>query len=62
MSHSFTLLSWNTAHRTGCLDGQTAFLAGRQPDLVALQEVTVWTLGHWQQALPAMGLPSCAFR
>ncbi len=57
MSPSFTLLSWNTAHRTGCLDKQAAFLAGRQADLVALQEVTVWTLKHWKQALPAMGLP-----
>jgi exonuclease III len=38
-----TLFSWNTAHRTGKLPQQVAAILKRQPDIVALQEVTVST-------------------
>ena len=35
-----TLISWNTAHRTRKLSQQVAALLAREPDIVALQEVT----------------------
>jgi exonuclease III len=35
-----SVISWNTAHRTGKLSQQVAAILDREPDIVALQEVT----------------------
>ena len=38
-----SVISWNTAHRTGKLSRQVAAILDREPDIVALQEVTAST-------------------
>jgi exonuclease III len=50
------LLSWNVAGRTALLPEQTAAVARRGPDLVALQEVRASTLPRWTAALAKHGL------
>ncbi|MFP6751243.1 MAG: endonuclease/exonuclease/phosphatase family protein, partial [Pirellulaceae bacterium] len=35
-----SVISWNTAHRSGKLSRQVAAMLDREPDIVALQEVT----------------------
>jgi exodeoxyribonuclease-3 len=51
------LITWNVARRVQALPDQAAALAGRAPDVVALQEVTERTWPLWRQALARIGLP-----
>lgn len=51
------IVTWNVARRASRLAEQAAALAGREPDLVALQEVTARTLPLWRAALATVGLP-----
>jgi exonuclease III len=55
------LISWNVARRVQRLAEQAAALAGRAPDVVALQEVTARTWPLWQAALTTIGLPHVAW-
>jgi exodeoxyribonuclease-3 len=50
------VVSWNVARRSSRLAEQAAALAGRDPDVVALQEVTKRTLPLWRAALETIGL------
>ena len=50
------MISWNLARRTSRLAEQAAALAGRAPDVVALQEVTRRTLPLWRAALETIGI------
>ena len=54
------LITWNVARRVEALAAQAAALGGREPDVVALQEVTARTLPLWEAALAAIGLPHVA--
>src|ERR687893_362455 len=54
------LITWNVARRVEALAAQAAALGGREPDVVALQEVTARTLPLWEAALPVLGLPAVA--
>ncbi len=49
-------MSWNVARLSARLAEQAAALAGREPDVVALQEVTRRTLPLWRAALSTIGL------
>lgn len=51
------LISWNVAKRVSRLAEQAAALAGRSPDVVALQEVNARTWPLWRAALETIGLP-----
>jgi exonuclease III len=51
------IVTWNVARRSSRLAEQAAALAGRKPDVVALQEVTARTLPQWRAALATIGLP-----
>jgi exonuclease III len=51
------LITWNVNRRVSLLAGQAAALASREPDAVALQEVTVRTWPLWRAALETIGLP-----
>ena len=51
------IVSWNVARLNTRLAEQAAALAGRDPDVVALQEVTSRTLPLWKAALATVGLP-----
>jgi exodeoxyribonuclease III len=50
------LITWNVARRTARLPDQATSLAEREPDVVALQEVTRTTLPLWRHAFGLMGL------
>jgi exonuclease III len=50
------IVTWNVARRSSRLVEQAAVLASREPDVVALQEVTERTLPLWKAALPTIGL------
>jgi exonuclease III len=50
------LISWNVARRVTRQDEQAAALATREPDVVALQEVTARTWPLWEASLHAIGL------
>jgi exonuclease III len=50
------LITWNVARRHSRLVEQAAALASREPDVVALQEVTRRTLPLWRRAFELMGL------
>jgi exonuclease III len=50
------LITWNVARRLQALPQQAAALASREPDVVALQEVTAGSLPRWRVALEAIGL------
>ena len=50
------IVCWNVARRSSRLAEQAAALAGREPDVVALQEVTDRTVPLWRAALEAIGL------
>ena len=50
------LVTWNVARRRSRLVEQATALAGRAPDVVALQEVTRQTLPFWRRAFVLMGL------
>jgi exodeoxyribonuclease III len=54
------LISWNVNRRTSVLAEQAAALAGREPDVVALQEITARSWPLWQAALATIGLPHAA--
>ena len=51
------LITWNVNRRTSVLAEQAAALAGREPDVVALQEVTRRSWPLWRAALTTIGLP-----
>jgi exonuclease III len=51
------LITWNVNRRTSVLAEQAAALAGREPDVVALQEVTRGSWPLWRAALTTIGLP-----
>ena len=50
------IVSWNVARLSARLAEQAAALAGRDPDVVALQEITRGTLPLWRAALATLGL------
>lgn len=50
------LITWNVARRRSGLVKQATALAMRQPDIVALQEVTRQTVAVWCRAFSLMGL------
>ena len=50
------IVSWNVARLSARLAEQAAALAGRDPDVVALQEITRRTLPLWRAALSTIGL------
>ncbi len=50
------LITWNVARRTTRLPDQATALAEREPDVVALQEITPNTLPLWRHAFELMGL------
>jgi exonuclease III len=50
------IVSWNVARRSSRLAEQAAALARREPDVVALQEVTARTLPLWRAALETIGM------
>jgi exodeoxyribonuclease III len=54
------LITWNVARRVQALAAQAAALGAREPDVVALQEVTARTLPLWEAALATIGLPHVA--
>jgi exonuclease III len=51
------LITWNVNRRVSVLAEQAAALAGRAPDVVALQEVTASSWPLWRAALETIGLP-----
>ena len=54
------LLSWNVARRVTRLPEQAAAVADREPDVLALQEVTFRTLPLWREACTGLGLSHMA--
>jgi exonuclease III len=54
------LISWNVARRVRALAAQAAAIGEREPDLLALQEVTTRTLPLWEAACATIGLPHLA--
>jgi exonuclease III len=54
------LISWNVARRVQALAAQAAAIGGREPDVVALQEVTARTLPLWEAACATLGLEHVA--
>jgi exonuclease III len=54
------LISWNLARRVSVLAEQAEALALREPDMIALQEVTARSLPLWEAACTAIGLPHVA--
>ena len=55
------LITWNVNRRVSVLVEQAAALAGRSPDVVALQEVTARSWPLWRAAFETIGLPHAAF-
>ena len=51
------VITWNVARRSSRLAEQAAALAAREPDVVALQEITDRTLPLWRAVLARIGLP-----
>jgi exonuclease III len=51
------VITWNVARRSSRLVEQAAALAAREPDVVALQEITARTLPLWRAVLARIGLP-----
>src|SRR5215216_2636620 len=54
------LITWNVARRVQALPAQAAALGEREPDLIALQEVTERTLPLWEAACVTLRLPHVA--
>jgi exonuclease III len=50
------IVTWNVARRRSRLAEQAAALAGREPDLVAIQEVSDRTMPLWRAALATIGM------
>ena len=55
------LITWNVNRRLSVLAEQAAALAGRAPDVVALQEVTASSWPLWRVALLTIGLSAAAW-
>jgi exonuclease III len=51
------IVTWNVARRSSRLAEQAAALAAREPDVVALQEITSRTLPLWRAALEMIAMP-----
>jgi len=51
------LISWNVNRRVSVLARQAAALASREPDVIALQEVTAGSWPLWRAAFETIGLP-----
>jgi len=51
------LISWNVNRRTSVLAEQALAIAEREPDIVALQEITARSRDLWQAAFATIGLP-----
>jgi len=51
------LITWNVNRRIGQLADQAHALAAREPDVVALQEVSARSWPLWRAALETIGLP-----
>lgn len=56
MIHRLRLITWNVARRGSRIVEQATALASREPDVIALQEVTRRTLPIWRSAFQLMGL------
>jgi len=58
------LITWNVARRAEALAAQAAAIGEREPDVVALQEVTPRTLPLWEAACSTLGLAgvTCTLR
>jgi exonuclease III len=54
------VITWNVNRRVSVLAGQAVALAGREPDVVALQEVTERSWPLWRAALETIGLAHAA--
>jgi exonuclease III len=54
------LITWNVARRVQALAEQAAALGEREPDVIALQEVTATTLPLWEAACATLGLAHVA--
>jgi exonuclease III len=54
------LISWNVARRVQALAAQAAAIGEREPDVIALQEVTARTLPLWQAACATLELEHVA--
>jgi len=54
------LISWNVARRARTLAAQAAAVGGREPDVLALQEVTARTWPLWEAACATLGLAHVA--
>jgi exodeoxyribonuclease III len=54
------LITWNVNRRVEQLAAQAAALAGRAPDVIALQEVTARSWPLWRAAFTTIGLPHFA--
>ncbi len=55
------VITWNVNRRVSALAAQAHALAVREPDVVALQEITARSTGLWRAALATIGLPHVAF-
>jgi exonuclease III len=55
------LITWNVNRRVSLLARQAAALASREPDVVALQEVTTGSWPLWRAAFATIGLPHARF-
>ena len=56
-SEDMRIISWNVARRSSQLAEQAVVLAEREPDVIALQEITRRTAPLWKRALETIGLP-----
>jgi len=54
------LITWNVARRVQALAEQAATVGQREPDVLALQEVTARTLPLWEAACATLGLEHVA--
>jgi exonuclease III len=51
------LITWNVQRRIERLGAQAAALAAREPDVVALQEISARSWALWEAALRTIGMP-----
>jgi exodeoxyribonuclease-3 len=56
-TRAMRVVTWNVARRASVLVEQATVLATREPDVLALQEVTPRTLSFWREACGQIGLP-----
>jgi len=56
MPHAVRLITWNVARRVQALAAQAAAIGEREPDVLALQEVTARTWPLWRAACATLGL------